>query len=191
MATQYLTEDQIGEFMDSFCHFDTDHDGVINSKELGGVLRQIGQNPTEAELQVKKIISMEKSPRFSFPFHLRVVRFLSSRESKFNPCCTPFSLILASSSNVRDVFCLLGLAAKEECFLFQPTRTEEKKTLIASAPWKARCNLCMLSFFQVRMRRSKENNVHWGDQQKHENCLFVSLKFSNFYVIDLFCYVLA
>jgi len=54
MATECLTEEQIGEFQDAFCLFDTDRDGVINSKELGGVLRKIGQNPTEAELQVKK-----------------------------------------------------------------------------------------------------------------------------------------
>ncbi len=52
MARDYLTEEQIGEFQDAFCHFDTDHDGEISSKELGAVLRQIGQNPTEAELQV-------------------------------------------------------------------------------------------------------------------------------------------
>ena len=55
MARECLTEDQIGTFQDAFCEFDTDHDGVINSKELGSVLRQIGQNPTEAELQVKQI----------------------------------------------------------------------------------------------------------------------------------------
>ena len=53
MARECLTEDQIGTFQDAFCEFDTDHDGVINSKELGSVLRQIGQNPTEAELQVQ------------------------------------------------------------------------------------------------------------------------------------------
>ncbi|XP_040578970.1 calmodulin-alpha isoform X2 [Lepeophtheirus salmonis] len=51
MANECLTEDQIGEFQDAFCAFDTDHDGVITSKELGAVLRHIGQNPTEAELQ--------------------------------------------------------------------------------------------------------------------------------------------
>ena len=56
MARDCLTEDQIGTFQDAFCEFDTDHDGVINSKELGAVLRQIGQNPTEAELQVGKLI---------------------------------------------------------------------------------------------------------------------------------------
>ena len=55
MARDCLTEEQIGDFQDAFCTFDTDHDGVISSKELGAVMRQIGQNPTEAELQVKTI----------------------------------------------------------------------------------------------------------------------------------------
>ena len=54
MAREFLTEKEIGDFQDAFCFFDTDHDGVINSRELGSVLRQIGQNPTEAELQVSE-----------------------------------------------------------------------------------------------------------------------------------------
>ena len=58
MARDCLTEDQIGSFQDAFCEFDTDYDGVINSKELGAVLRQIGQNPTEAELQVRHFVSL-------------------------------------------------------------------------------------------------------------------------------------
>ena len=52
MARDFLTEEQIGEFQDAFCAFDSDHDGIITTKELGSVLRQIGQNPPEAELQV-------------------------------------------------------------------------------------------------------------------------------------------
>jgi hypothetical protein len=52
MATECLTEDQIGSFQDAFFQFDTDHDGIINSKELGAVLKHVGQNPSEAELQV-------------------------------------------------------------------------------------------------------------------------------------------
>ena len=52
-SAECLTEEQIGDFQDAFFKFDTDHDGVINSKELGAVLRAIGQNPTEAELQVR------------------------------------------------------------------------------------------------------------------------------------------
>ena len=54
MATESLTEEQIGSFQDAFFQFDLDHDGVINAKELGPVLRAIGQNPTEAELQVSE-----------------------------------------------------------------------------------------------------------------------------------------
>ena len=35
----------------AFHRFDTDRDGVITSRELGKILRYIGQNPTEAEVQ--------------------------------------------------------------------------------------------------------------------------------------------
>jgi len=50
MADQ-LTEEQIAEFKEAFSLFDKDGDGTITSKELGTVMRSLGQNPTEAELQ--------------------------------------------------------------------------------------------------------------------------------------------
>ncbi|CAK9180236.1 unnamed protein product [Ilex paraguariensis] len=50
MAEQ-LTEEQIAEFKEAFSLFDKDGDGCITSKELGTVMRSLGQNPTEAELQ--------------------------------------------------------------------------------------------------------------------------------------------
>jgi len=43
----YLTE-----FKEAFSLFDKDGDGTITTKELGTVMRSLGQNPTEAELQV-------------------------------------------------------------------------------------------------------------------------------------------
>ncbi|KAF5833502.1 calmodulin-like protein [Dunaliella salina] len=46
-----LTEDQIAEFKEAFALFDKDGDGTITTKELGTVMRSLGQNPTEAELQ--------------------------------------------------------------------------------------------------------------------------------------------
>ncbi|CAE6444849.1 unnamed protein product [Rhizoctonia solani] len=50
MADQ-LTEEQISEFKEAFSLFDKDGDGTITTKELGTVMRSLGQNPTEAELQ--------------------------------------------------------------------------------------------------------------------------------------------
>src|SRR3954449_12167878 len=38
-------------FSVAFSLFDKDGDGTITSKELGTVMRSLGQNPTEAELQ--------------------------------------------------------------------------------------------------------------------------------------------
>ena len=42
---------QILEFKEAFSLFDKDGDGTITTKELGTVMRSLGQNPTEAELQ--------------------------------------------------------------------------------------------------------------------------------------------
>jgi len=50
-ATKQLSEEQIAEFKEAFSLFDKDGDGTITTKELGTVMRSLGQNPTEAELQ--------------------------------------------------------------------------------------------------------------------------------------------
>ena len=41
----------VSEFKEAFSLFDKDGDGTITTKELGTVMRSLGQNPTEAELQ--------------------------------------------------------------------------------------------------------------------------------------------
>ncbi len=41
----------VAEFREAFTLFDKDGDGTISSKELGTVMRSLGQNPTESELQ--------------------------------------------------------------------------------------------------------------------------------------------
>nr|XP_022330789.1 calmodulin-like [Crassostrea virginica] len=46
-----LSEEQILEFREAFSLFDKDGDETITTKELGTVMRSLGQNPTESELQ--------------------------------------------------------------------------------------------------------------------------------------------
>ncbi|XP_064633952.1 neo-calmodulin-like [Lineus longissimus] len=48
---ELLTEDEITAFQEAFSLFDKDGDGSITTKQLGTVMRSLGQNPTEAELQ--------------------------------------------------------------------------------------------------------------------------------------------
>ena len=46
-----LTEEQVNEFKEAFALFDDDGDGAITSKELGTVMRSLGQDLTEEELK--------------------------------------------------------------------------------------------------------------------------------------------
>ncbi|KAG4079060.1 hypothetical protein HA402_001715 [Bradysia odoriphaga] len=46
-----LGEEQIAQYFMTFVQFDINDDGTIKTKELGTVMRSLGQNPTEAELQ--------------------------------------------------------------------------------------------------------------------------------------------
>ncbi|XP_012617817.1 calmodulin-like [Microcebus murinus] len=48
MADQ-LAEEQTTEFKEAFSLFDKDGDGTITTKELGTVMRSLGQNPTDAD----------------------------------------------------------------------------------------------------------------------------------------------
>ena len=48
-----LNETQVAQFQDAFSAVDTNKDGFIASSELSEVLRSIGQNPSDAELQVR------------------------------------------------------------------------------------------------------------------------------------------
>eukprot|EP01117_Protostelium_nocturnum_P010931 TRINITY_DN3951_c0_g2_i1.p1 TRINITY_DN3951_c0_g2~~TRINITY_DN3951_c0_g2_i1.p1 ORF type:complete len:147 (-),score=62.98 TRINITY_DN3951_c0_g2_i1:763-1203(-) len=46
-----LTESQIAEFREAFLLFDRDGDGKITNKELGTVMRSLGQNPSERDVE--------------------------------------------------------------------------------------------------------------------------------------------
>lgn len=50
-----LTKQEIADFKKAFSLLDKDHDGVINVKDLGIVMKSLGMNPTDTEL--KEILS--------------------------------------------------------------------------------------------------------------------------------------
>mmetsp|Transcript_2492 Transcript_2492/g.5990 ORF Transcript_2492/g.5990 Transcript_2492/m.5990 type:complete len:149 (+) Transcript_2492:108-554(+) len=50
MSEQY-TEEQIAEFKEAFSLFDKDGDGTIDADELGTVLRSLGNQPTDEEVE--------------------------------------------------------------------------------------------------------------------------------------------
>ena len=64
MADQ-LTEEQIAQIMDAFHLFDKDGDGIITTQELGTVMKSLGQNPSDEELQGRKLISSSQSQELS------------------------------------------------------------------------------------------------------------------------------
>ncbi|KDQ52196.1 hypothetical protein JAAARDRAFT_198378 [Jaapia argillacea MUCL 33604] len=46
-----LSEEDISEIKEQFAIFDKDGDGIFTARDLGSVMRSLGQNPTKAELQ--------------------------------------------------------------------------------------------------------------------------------------------
>lgn len=65
--TDHLTEEQIAEFKEAFQIFDKDGDGLITTKELGTVMRSLGQNLSEDELKTMiEEVDTDKSGTIDF-----------------------------------------------------------------------------------------------------------------------------
>ncbi|KAG8515958.1 Calmodulin-like protein 3 [Galemys pyrenaicus] len=83
MADQ-LTEEQLAEFKEAFSLFDKDGDGTITTQELGTVMRSLGQNPTEADLQnMVSEIDRDGNGTVDFPEFLGMMaRKMKDRDSE-------------------------------------------------------------------------------------------------------------
>ena len=51
VESKNLSAEQIAEFKEAFTIFDTDGDNTISTKELGRVMKSLGQSTSEAELR--------------------------------------------------------------------------------------------------------------------------------------------
>mgnify|MGYP001574167330 CR=1 FL=1 len=69
-----LSNEQIAEFKEAFSLFDKDGDGTITTDVLGTVMRSLGQNPTEAELQdMINEVDQDGSGTIDFPEFLTLM----------------------------------------------------------------------------------------------------------------------
>ena len=70
-----LDQIQTAEFREAFEEFDKDGSGAISSKELLGVMRAMGQNPTEDELNNMVMeVNLDGNGTIEFPEFLEMMK---------------------------------------------------------------------------------------------------------------------
>ncbi|XP_042637560.1 calmodulin-alpha-like [Orycteropus afer afer] len=73
MAHQ-LTKQETATFKDAFSLFDKDGDGTTTTKELGTIMKAIGQNSTEAEFQdMINDVDADSNGTIDFPEFLKMI----------------------------------------------------------------------------------------------------------------------
>lgn len=63
MADLHLTDELMIQYRKAFSVYGKEEDGKISPKDLGIVMRSLGYNPTESELQVREAIKINKLKR--------------------------------------------------------------------------------------------------------------------------------
>ncbi|KAJ2726815.1 myosin II light chain [Coemansia sp. Benny D115] len=123
MATQTPTQEQLNEFKEAFGLFDRTGGGSIPPSSLGTLLRALGQNPTEAEVQelIGDVDGSDENKSISFNSFVEIVMrpggFDSANsESSFNEFVQAFQVFdregngFISAGELRYVLTSLGEA---------------------------------------------------------------------------------
>lgn len=116
-----ITEEQIAEFKDAFSLFDSDNSGTITTAELGDVMRSLGQNPSEEDLQ-KMIddVDQDGDGTIDFPeFLTMLVRSMGDTDSH-EEVMEAFRILdhdgngFISADELRAIMCNLGEELTED-----------------------------------------------------------------------------
>ena len=80
---QIISEEKINEFKEAFNIFDKDKDGYITTRELGDIMKNLGQSPSEAELQdMINEVDIDGNGTIDFKEFLGLTDFYSSNKGK-------------------------------------------------------------------------------------------------------------
>jgi len=109
-----LRQEDLNDIKECFTLYDKDADGKISCKELGTVVRSLGMNPTEAEVEdLSK--NMIRGPTFGLPELLQVMaRFMGESRNKREEIRESFSVFdrdgtgMISAAELRHVMTNIG-----------------------------------------------------------------------------------
>lgn len=119
----YLSEEKISRFKRAFSKFDKSNSGLVKSKLLGNILRNLGMNPTEAELQdMINEVDKEATGFLNFPNFLYMMAKKESDEEAEDEIREAFKVFdgdgngFISRMELRHVMMNLGeKISEEEC----------------------------------------------------------------------------
>lgn len=112
-----LAERAVSEFLDAFKLFDKDNSGSISTDELGDVMRSLGQNPTQEELEAFiDEVDEDGDGQCDFPEFLTMVRCAaSSHAAVVPPCAARAAPRCAAEAPVRRLTPLFGVLLSRCC----------------------------------------------------------------------------
>lgn len=121
VSKMQLSDQELQDFHLAFQLFDINHDGTITTSELGTALRNLGQNPTEAELQ-QVILELDKDKNGTIEFDelMELITKNMNRIDPQNECREIFELFdrrqsgFISLDDLRHVVKSSGLQLSED-----------------------------------------------------------------------------
>merc|ERR1711879_449408 len=110
-----LDQIQTAEFREAFEEFDKDGSGAISSKELLGVMRAMGQNPTEDELNNMVMeVDLDGNGTIEFPEFLELMKQKATEDDDADTIREAFKIFdrdkdgFISMKELKKVSMLLG-----------------------------------------------------------------------------------